>query len=137
MSVPWRLVERGTARLVVERLEIASGYWSRFAGLQLRRRPSRGYGLLLAPCSSIHTCFMRFAIDVVMLDSSGRVIEVRHGVRPWRAVVPRQRTFAILEIPAADAVTIEAGQWVRIDRANSDHCELPKRLVSWVWPDDR
>ena len=137
MTPSWRVVERGSARPIVERLEIASGYWSRLVGLQLRRRPAPGYGLLLAPCSSIHTCFMRFTLDVVMLDESGRVIEVRRGVRPWRAVVPRDRTFAILEIPSEDGATIEAGESIRLDQADGESSRLPDRLMGWIWLDDR
>jgi uncharacterized membrane protein (UPF0127 family) len=132
MNAPWRLFERGTARLVVERLELACGFWSRFAGLQLRPRPPRGSGLLLAPCSSIHTCFLRFAIDVVMLDESGRVLEVRRGVRPWRAVLPGRRTFAILEIPAADASEIEPGQSLRLERGDGKVSKLPNSLIAWT-----
>jgi hypothetical protein len=100
MVTEWQLVDLESGRTVVNALELADGYWSRLVGWQLRRRPAAGHGLLLVPCSSIHTCLLRFALDLALLDSTGRVIAVRKGVLPWRAILPTQRTHAILELPS-------------------------------------
>jgi len=55
--------------------------------------------LLLEPCDAIHTCAMRFAIDVAFLDRSGRVIRVVERLAPWRiAWTPGAR--AVLETAA-------------------------------------
>jgi uncharacterized membrane protein (UPF0127 family) len=57
-------------------------------------------GVWLAPCDAIHTCGMRFDIDVFFLDHAGRVLRVVAALRPWRiALCPR----------AASAVEFEAG----------------------------
>jgi uncharacterized membrane protein (UPF0127 family) len=100
---PWRLIDAQTGRGVVESLELADGYWSRLIGWQFRRRPEIGRGLLLVPCSSVHTCLLRFPLDLAMLDRSGRVLAVRHAVRPWRVVLPIRHTHAILELPSGGA----------------------------------
>jgi uncharacterized protein len=96
----WKLIDLESGRTVVEALELADRYWSRLVGWQLRRRPPAGHGLLLVPCSSIHTCLLRFALDLVLLDASGRVISVRQRLHPWRAILPNQRAHAILELPS-------------------------------------
>lgn len=41
-------------------------------------------GLWIAPCRSIHTLGMRFALDLVWLDGHDTVIGVAHAVTPWR-----------------------------------------------------
>src|SRR5207253_305834 len=46
-------------------------------------------GLLLCDCPSVHTAFMRFAIDVVYLDRDGVVLKCVPGLRPWRASAGR------------------------------------------------
>lgn len=97
MIVAAALVHRATLRPVVDRLEVADGYWSRLAGLQFRRSLARGSGLLLVGCRSVHTCFVRFPLELVMLDAGGRVVEVRRSVPPWRAVCAAAATHAILE----------------------------------------
>jgi uncharacterized membrane protein (UPF0127 family) len=41
-------------------------------------------GLLIAPCRSIHTIGMRFALDLVWLDADDAVRGVVRDVGPWR-----------------------------------------------------
>ena len=40
--------------------------------------------LLIQHCSSVHTCFMRFAIDVVYLDKQMLIVKLDRNVPPWR-----------------------------------------------------
>jgi hypothetical protein len=107
----WQLCEAGTGRVLVARLELACTWWSRFVGLQFRRNLADDAGLLLAPCNSVHTCWVRFAIDVVLLADDGRVLAVRRGVRPWRGVLPVKGAYAVLETNA-DAATLTVGERV-------------------------
>ena len=109
----WQLRKAVTDEIVVERLEVADGFWSRLKGLQFRRQLPPGSGFLLIPCSSIHTCWMRFAIDLVMLDDTGRVVDIRASVPPWRFVIPKQKTHAILELPSGSA-SVSVGEQLRI-----------------------
>ena len=55
-------------------VHLATNFWQRFRGLMLRRPLPPATALLIAPCNSIHMCFMRFAIDAVYLDKQGRIL---------------------------------------------------------------
>ena len=68
--------------VIVANLELATTFWQRFKGLQLRRQLRNDQGLLISPCSSLHTCFMRFPIDVTALDFEGTVLACRRDVKP-------------------------------------------------------
>jgi len=57
-------------------------------------------GLLLPGTRSIHTCGMRFALDLVWLDGEGRVVHVDRDVRPWRVRGCREAR-AVVELPSA------------------------------------
>jgi uncharacterized protein len=96
----WQLEIRDTGTIVIERLAIADRFWSRFRGLQFCRELPLGEGVLLVPCSSIHTMWLRFAIDAVMLDRTGRVLAVYQAIRPWRMVFAPRGTHAVLEAAA-------------------------------------
>jgi uncharacterized membrane protein (UPF0127 family) len=126
MATDWQLVDKDSGRTVVEVLELADGYWSRLVGWQLRPRPAAGHGLLLVPCASVHTCLLRFELDLAMLDGGGRVIEVRKGIRPWRAVLPIGRTHAILELPSG-GTEIRPEQTLRVSGPKRQ--PLPKSLL--------
>lgn len=67
-----------------------------------------GSALLFPGCNSVHTAWMRMAIDVVFLDADGCALEVRRDVRPWRTTHCRGAR-AVLECPAggADALLSE------------------------------
>ena len=82
--------------------ELADSFASRFRGLMLRAELPAGEGLLIRPTGSVHTCFMRFPIDVVFLDRDLRVVKIAEGVRPWRLATARQAR-AVLELPAGEA----------------------------------
>jgi uncharacterized protein len=87
---------------VCPRCELADSFWPRLRGLQLRASLKPSHGLLLRPAGSIHTLFMRFAIDAVFLDRDLRVIEVRESLGPWRMAASRGAK-AVLELPAGEA----------------------------------
>jgi len=38
----------------------------------------------LTPFLWMHMFFMRFPIDIVFLDRSGKVLKINHNLRPWR-----------------------------------------------------
>jgi uncharacterized membrane protein (UPF0127 family) len=71
-------------------------------GLLGRKSLPAGEGVLLRPAGSIHTMFMRFAIDAVFLDRDLRVVDVIPNLRPWR-VAGRRGVRAVLELPAGEA----------------------------------
>ena len=71
-------------------------------GLLGRRELPGGEGILLRPAGSVHTLFMRFAIDVVFLDHDLTVVGVVPGLRPWRAS-GRRGAKAALELAAGEA----------------------------------
>ena len=58
-----------------------------------------GAGLFLDGDNAIHTCFMRFPIDVVFVDSNLRVVHLIHRLRPWRVSRIVWRARGVLELP--------------------------------------
>ncbi len=69
---------------MIEELEYASSLASRTRGLIGRPSLPEGYGLYLPRCSSIHTCFMRFTIDIIYIDSRWKVLKTIECMKPWR-----------------------------------------------------
>jgi len=126
----WQLEIPDSGGIVVPRLVIADRFWARFCGLQFRRALPPGYGLLLAPCASIHTMWMRFAIDVAMIDRSGRVLAVQQAVRPWRFRFGPRGTYAVLET-AAGALCLSVGNTLSL-RSHAGRTSPPPSLAGFV-----
>jgi uncharacterized membrane protein (UPF0127 family) len=105
---PFALVDAANGRVVVPRLELALDSATRRKGLLGRDGLEEGAGLMIAPSNSVHTFFMRFAIDIVFLNRSGRVLKIRHRV-PARRVAISATAHAVLELPAGAATAAGIG----------------------------
>ncbi|CAN5378029.1 DUF192 domain-containing protein [soil metagenome] len=94
-------------------VRIADGFVDRAVGLLGRRSLDEAHGLLLHPCSSIHTAFMRMPIDVLFLDEQSRVLSVA-TLRPWRVRwVPK--AVGVVELAAGVAARHGVTRGVRLD----------------------
>ena len=80
----------------------AKTLWTRFWGLMGRSRLAQGEALLIDPCYSVHTFFMRFPIDVLFLDGDNRVVKVAGDLKPYRFAVGRGAR-RVLEAAAGSA----------------------------------
>ena len=87
--------------VVCERCALADTSLTRLKGLLGRDRLPPGEGVLLRPASSVHTAFMRFAIDVVFLDAELNVLAVSPSLRPWRMAAKRGAK-AVVELAAGE-----------------------------------
>ena len=93
-----RNLDSGT--VLASRVTVATRRLERAIGLLTRDRLDAGHGLLIVPCRGVHTCGMRFTIDIVVLSAAGRVVDAVADLRPWRFRFPRQGSFSVLELPA-------------------------------------
>ena len=70
--------------VLCERVDVADTILPRARGLLGRDQLARGTGMTFRPGWSIHTAFMRFAIDVVFLDAELVVQRIASELRPFR-----------------------------------------------------
>ncbi len=92
-------------------VEIADTFLRRFLGLMGRKNIAPDRALFLYPCSSVHMCFMRFAIDVVYLkridsekkEDCWKVIKVVKGLLPWIGISACMGAEAVLELQSGHA----------------------------------
>lgn len=84
-----------------DQLRVARNPLSRFLGLMGRPSLEDGHGLLIKPCSSIHTFFMRFPIDVVFLDREEVVVGIEPSLAPWKTA-GRRGAKAVVELAAGE-----------------------------------
>ena len=66
------------------RIRSADSFASRALCLLVGKPLAADEGLLIAPCSSIHTIGMRYSIDVVFLDRDARILKICPAVRAGR-----------------------------------------------------
>ncbi len=73
----------------------ADSFLKRLKGLMFTSKEPKK-PLLLVPISRIHTCFMRFTIDVLYLDKNDRILR-KERLKPWKLGIYVQNTEKVLE----------------------------------------
>lgn len=113
-----RVRNRTRDTVVAERCKVADSFLSRGLGLIPRGSLAAGEGLLITRTSSITMFFMRFAIDAVFVDRTGRVVRVAPRLRPWRPAVAARGARDVIELPAgvAAASGTQAGDELLFER---------------------
>jgi len=89
------------------RVELAVTARQRTRGLLGKNELAPGCAMWLAPCRSIHTVGMRFAIDVVFLDRDWRVVTIREAVVPFRLAWGGWRARGVLEFAAGEVARLK------------------------------
>ena len=116
-----RALNRTKGTILCERLEVAHTAAAQSRGLLGRDALAPGAGMLFdgynfLPVMWMHMFFMRFAIDIVFLDRTNRVLRINHSLKPWRV--------SSLVLGARRALELEAGAAARSGTVEGDQLEV-------------
>lgn len=102
--------------VIVSHVKVAKGFFARNKGLLGESRLDENTALWIHACNSIHTFFMRFAIDAVFVDR-GMVVRAKYeNLVPWRVTMPAWRASSVFELPAGTLrrQTVEIGDRLHV-----------------------
>lgn len=85
---------------IADSTKVADNFILRSVGLLSKKSFSQGEALVIKPCCSVHTFFMRFAIDVLFVNKKNEVIALYKNVQPWRVLPIHPTSFYVVELPA-------------------------------------
>ena len=107
--------DRGT--ILAEAADVADTSAKRRTGLLKHSKLAPGEGLWIAPCESVHSFGMKFAIDVIYLDRKKRVRKIRKEMVPWR-LSACLTAHSVLELPvgAIEASHTQQGDQLEFEK---------------------
>lgn len=70
--------------IICKNLKEAKKTIDRMIGLMFKEPMKDHDGLLIKPCNSIHTFFMKYSLDVVFLSKKLEVVAIYKNIKPWR-----------------------------------------------------
>lgn len=84
--------------------------FERMRGLLGREPLQAREAMLIDRCASIHTCGMRYSLDLVFMDRSGKIRKLVHNLKPWRFAACYAACMT-LEMPAGaiDLLNLKTG----------------------------
>lgn len=78
---------------------LADTFLSRMVGLLKHDSLPKGEGLIITHCNSIHMFFMRFAIDVIFIDKTDKVVGLVPNILPNRLSKIYFSAVKAIEVP--------------------------------------
>jgi uncharacterized membrane protein (UPF0127 family) len=86
--------------VITQQARFATSLGQRMKGLLGQDSLVANEALILKPCSSIHTFFMRFAIDVLFLDKNMQIVRLVQDMPPNRLSPIVWASKMAIELPA-------------------------------------
>lgn len=85
--------------IICDKLAFAVNFYSRLMGLMFKKTITKGEGLIIPSCRSIHTCFMKFPIDALFLNKEHEIVKIYVALKPWRMTSVVLGAADVLELP--------------------------------------
>lgn len=128
------LVNARSDDTIAQHVELALTRTERRRGLLGRTEFEASAALVISPCWSIHTAFMRFAIDVLFVDRHGRAVHIVHALPPWR-IAGAPRAHAVIELPAGslESRDVRIGDEIRLVPPPAQHLNVLRRPAFGTW----
>ena len=103
--------------IIASRVIKANNFLSRLFGLIIRKKLKDKEGFLIENCSSIHTFWMRYSIDVIFLDKKNLVLAIYHNIKPFRATSFISNAYYALELKSGtiEKTSLEVGDLVQFE----------------------
>lgn len=79
-----QLFNKSKSILLAHNLEEAKSFLERSKGLLGRSSLQKDTCLWIHKCSSVHTFFMKFNIDVLYVDKNLKVVKIERDLEPWK-----------------------------------------------------
>jgi len=112
-----RVLNQTRGTVLADHADIADTSQKRRTGLLKHSGLAEGEGLWIVPCESVHSFFMKFAIDVVFINKKRKVVKLRPNM---------VRSRVALSIRAHSVVELPVGTIEKSKTAKGDQLELIK-----------
>ncbi len=99
---------------ILENVYLADSYISRLKGLMGRSKIDFNEGLLIRPCNSIHTFFMKFNLDIVFIDENFKVIDIYFDLAPWKISKIYKDAKFVIEAKSGSFTKLKKGDQIKI-----------------------
>ncbi len=99
--------------IILSEVVMATTFLERLRGYMFYKTPPYE-GLVIKPCSSIHTCFMTFDLDVLFLDDNMVVVKKIEGLKRRQMIPPIKSAVYTVESSVGKFATVDVGDHLTI-----------------------
>lgn len=101
---------------LISDLQVATTEWARGRGLLGKKSLGPEQALLIPRCNSVHTFFMKFAIDCVFVDKNMCIKAIYPSVKPFKLIWPVWGARSVIEFPEgrAQELSLRVGEVLHV-----------------------
>lgn len=78
----------------------------------------------ISPCSSIHTFFMRFPINIIFVDKENIIVDFRFNIKPWNMLFAKSpRAYKTLEMSYKGNEKIQIARGKKVLLIHDENCD--------------
>jgi len=95
-----KIINKTKNTVIAEEYICADSLLKRLKGLLGTKALKTGQALILDPCNSIHTFFMKYPIDVIFVNRDNKVVKIITSIPPFRLTGIYFSASYAIELPA-------------------------------------
>ena len=96
---------------VIQKVSKTTNFLERMCGLLGSPPLEENEGLLIVPCSYVHTFGMSYAIDLVFLDKQWTIVKTVRALKPWRMAASNTANMVLeLAVNSLEQLQLITGQ---------------------------
>lgn len=92
---------------------LADTFRKRLIGYMFRKEPHYE-AIVIKPCKSIHTFFMKFSIDVLFVNENMEIVKKIEGLKPGKVILPIKEATIVVESKAGILKSFKTGDKIVI-----------------------
>ena len=113
-----KVLDKDTGVTIIENLKLAYSFMKRLKGLMFDKQMQPQSGVHIKPCTSVHTFFMKFPIDVIYVDKEMRIVGLEQSLKPGEIGKRYKNVHSVIELEAGKILElgIIVGQTLKIQQ---------------------
>ncbi|MBE8163172.1 MAG: DUF192 domain-containing protein [Bdellovibrionaceae bacterium] len=111
-----KLINQKNSKVLSTKVHMARSFKSRLKGLMFSNPLAHGHCLWISQCKSVHSCFMKFTLDILFVDKKLRVIKIIKALKPWRITFFYIKADSVMEFNAGELNNIKVGDQLLLQK---------------------
>lgn len=97
------MINKTKNKIIAKKSKICGNFFCKFLGLMFSKK-KEDFALIFEfkkeKRLSLHTFFVFYPIDIIFLDKSKKVVEMKKGMKPFSVYFPKQKFSYVIELNA-------------------------------------
>ncbi|MBE8221685.1 MAG: DUF192 domain-containing protein [Bdellovibrionales bacterium] len=111
-----KLINKNNSKTLSSKVHIAKNFSSRLKGLMFSNPLEGDHCLWISQCKSVHSCFMKFTLDILFVDKKLKVVKIITDFKPWRVTSICMKSDSVFEFSAGKLNNIKVGDHLLVQK---------------------